>query len=62
MKMKILIGVVEPMQLTLGVRSGGAVANGASTSQAVSFQNTRLKRMRKMNLRWKWLIKIRKIK
>ena len=60
--MKISIGAVEPMLLTLGGKSGGVAANEVSTSQVVSFLNTRPKRMRKMNLNWKWLIKIRKIK
>jgi len=49
MKTKILIGVVELMQLILEVKFGGAVEKGALINQAVNFQNTRLKKMRKMN-------------
>lgn len=62
MKMKILIGVVEPMQLTLEVKFGGAVEKEVLINQVVNFQNTKLKKMRKMNLRWKWQIKIKKTK
>ena len=49
MKTKILIGVAELMQLTLEVKFGGAAAKGALINQVVNFQNTRLKKMRKMN-------------
>lgn len=62
MKKKILIGVVELMQLTLEVKFGGAVEKGALINQAVNFQNTRLKKMRKMNWSLKQLIKIKKTK
>jgi hypothetical protein len=50
MKMKILIGAVEPMQPTLEVKSGGAVEKGVLISQVVNFQSTKQKRMKKMNL------------
>jgi len=62
MKTKILIGVVELMQLTLEVKFGGAAEKGVLINQAVNFQNTRVKKMMKMNWSWKWLIKIKKTK